>query len=626
MADKRKSAAMPNMQAKRVKVNTAQLIEPQQMPKKRRRLGEKQPDLPIEDLLKNIVSEVQSILPRVGRREVLNPSILQQVQEVLHDKTVVRIIACKGTERTLSPPTNLMRGEAPYRKTIAVERKTHKIFVEDQWIEWEMMSQRQLNRKLLPCSINIAVFACNPSETTPGSRAIQPASGTQSNVSDRHVHEHRPWQSVTAQGSDSSAMPSVNATGQPSSEVSTSESGDKLHQNVVVDAEASPQGPKFKALKSEERQLLLRLHKNLGHPSHAVLSQVLRRQRYSSHLIQGLEDMKCSTCQHHQGPRIQRPATIKSELDFGDKISLDGITWTKKDGKNMHFYHFLDHGTNYHTANIAPNRTTERAIENLTSGWLSWAGPPNEILADSATEFNSEAFEVFMRQMNIKCSIVPPQAHWQLGKTERHGEVLQHMLSKFEEDHPINTYQDLQRALMMCTAAKNACSLRHGFSPEVLVFGKGLKVPGSLTSDDMLPAHSLANEENSWGICFREQLAMRENARKAFHDADNNAALRRAALRRERPDRGMYLPGEWVMYWRSPETTKGWHGPAKVIQQDGKFSVFCLHMGNLVRAAPEHIRPVSTIEAQGIQEVTPPSQDQASQISQMMTQVNIPTQ
>ena len=112
--------------------------------------------------------------------------------------------------------------------------------------------------------------------------------------------------------------------------------------------------------------------------------------------------MRCSTCQHHQNPKLQRPATLKQELDFGDKVSVDGTTWTNKNGKTFHYYHFLDHGTNYHTAVIAPNRTTEKAIEKVTLGWLSWAGPPNEFVADSATEFNNEAFGRFLQQFNTK--------------------------------------------------------------------------------------------------------------------------------------------------------------------------------------------------------------------------------
>ena len=129
-----------------------------------------------------------------------------------------------------------------------------------------------------------------------------------------------------------------------------------------------------------------------------------------------------------------------------------------------------------------------------------WAGPPNELITDAGTEFTSEVFGQFMQQNGIKLTVIPPDAHWQMGRTERHGDILQAMLSKYELDHPINTYNDLQVALAMCTAAKNACSLRHGFSPEVLVFGKGLRVPASITGDDDLPAHLTATSDHAQGI------------------------------------------------------------------------------------------------------------------------------
>ena len=94
---------------------------------------------------------------------------------------------------------------------------------------------------------------------------------------------------------------------------------------------------------------------------------------------------------------------------------------------------------------------------------------------------------------------------------------------------------------------------------------------------------------------------------KQFFAADNSMAIRRAALRRERPHRGQYAPGEWVMIWRHTENSQGWTGPAKVIQQGGNCAVFCRHLGNLIRAAPEHARPVSALEASTIPEQMPSS-------------------
>lgn len=130
-----------------------------------------------------------------------------------------------------------------------------------------------------------------------------------------------------------------------------------------------------------------------------------------------------------------------------------------KQASRFHCYHYVDHGTNYHTAMIAPNRS-EDAKNKFILGWLNWAGPPNELSFDSASEFVSEQFKDFTQSMNIKASTAPPQAHWQLEKCERHGMILQEMLQKYEVGHPINTYPELQEALSQCTSAKNACSIR----------------------------------------------------------------------------------------------------------------------------------------------------------------------
>ena len=113
-------------------------------------------------------------------------------------------------------------------------------------------------------------------------------------------------------------------------------------------------------------------------------------------------DLKCSVCQT-QRPKLQRPSTLKEELEFGDKIAMDGVKWTKRQGQEFHSYHFIDYGTNYHTAVLAPNRA--EAQERLTTGWLNWAGPPNEILLDSATEFLSQLFVEFLQSMNVHCQV-----------------------------------------------------------------------------------------------------------------------------------------------------------------------------------------------------------------------------
>ena len=132
------------------------------------------------------------------------------------------------------------------------------------------------------------------------------------------------------------------------------------------------------------------------------------------------------------------------------------------------------------------------------------------------------------------------------------------------------------------------------------MLGKQTRVAASIASDDNPTSHYLALDTRAEGIQFREKLAMRETARRAFVSADNDQALRRALLRRSCPHRGRYQPGEWVMVWRP--TLGGssggvWQGPMKVIVQEDDRVIWVSMLSRLFRVAPERVRPVTSIES-----------------------------
>ncbi len=226
---------------------------------------------------------------------------------------------------------------------------------------------------------------------------------------------------------------------------------------------------------------------------------------------------------------------------------MDGIQWKNKQGTSFHFYHVVDYATSFHVAGIAPNRTTEQVIHFLATQWISWAGPPQGLIVDAATELNSREMDDFCQGLNVQKHTINPEAHWQNSRAERHGQVLQHMLNKYQEEHHILHYSDLQIALAVCVAAKNASAVKRGFTPEMLVLGKETRLPGSICGDDSISSHALAESDLAQGAQFRLQLARREAAYRAFWEADNSAVIRRALLRRSRPYRGQYSPGEWIM-------------------------------------------------------------------------------
>ena len=152
-------------------------------------------------------------------------------------------------------------------------------------------------------------------------------------------------------------------------------------------------------------------------------------------------------------------------------------------------------------------------------------------------------------------------------------------------------------------SAKNSLSRHRGYSPEILVLGKSRHTPACVSNDEEEATDWLdplgTDPEMNW---FRENLQKRETARRAFITADHDQRLRRAYLRRSRPLRAVCQPGDSVMFWREGKgnVPGQWHGPAKVIIQEGDHIVWISHMSRLYRCAPEHIRCLTSREAESI--------------------------
>ena len=558
----------------------------------------------------HIFVEVNKVLPRVGKRTLTvdsHPQVFQQIQSLVPNMHIRAIVACKGSNRTMPPPPDMFASEAPYRRSVFTERGTNVMKVEEEWELWENLAKRNVIRPFHPSKINITMFARKPSTsqatTSPeNTETVPDVPETSTNL--EPVEEQEPG---------NIEVPS------PCGDVPQD-----LTPPQRADLECPSQHKRFQQLSNEERTMIVRAHKNLGHPSPEKLSSLFRSQGYRAEVAQACLEYKCSICQASSQPKLAKPGSIRDDLDFNDRISMDGITWTSQAGTNFHAYHVVDWATSFQVASPAPNRSSEAVSQHLTTMWFSWAGAPGELLVDAATELNSEDIAHFMQRHNIKMTTISPEAQFQNGKAERHGDILKTMLSKYEVDHPITNYQEFQQGLFWCIQAKNACSLRKGYAPEVLVLGKHTRLPGAVCSDELLPAHMLADAETAQGVQFRKQLAYRESARKAFHAADNDAALRRALLRRSRPGQSQYSPGEWVMIWRQGKGNLpgSWLGPQKVVVHENAQTIWTTSACKLYRSAPEHVRPVTAYEAKGIPMLPkePSISDIANQIPRNNTQ------
>lgn len=577
-------------------------------PTKRRRLGQKMSAGEINRRFtsvtwRTVMDEADRIAPRVGIVIQEDNELCEQVQKLCPNHEIQHLVLCRGTDRYVGPNKPLQPGVAPFRRRICIRRRMEDIVVDPEWEQWERLTFKGLRRKGVAARVSLTIFAKLKVPDAASSPSMSGDASSSSADAQRRSAENpilpeakrlrRPAGTFeNSSNPDDNREPLRSEVG-PDSEISSQETPSR----EVIDLLAQKHGPKFLELSKEDQAWLLKLHRNLGHPSSAKLTETCRQLNCSSQILHAIPDMKCSTCVETQRPQIARPSATHSEGDFGDSISMDGITWTNAKGQQFHFYHFLDRHTTFHTAIVSPSRTTEDAIKALTRGWMLWAGPPAVLCMDAATEFTSEEFSMFMQKANIKGHVIATEGHWQNSQIERHGGILQNILEKMDVEQPIDSYEQLEIALAVATHTKNQWSRYRGYPPEMLVFGKMARVPGSVVSDTSHSAHMLAVSDQAEGVRFRSELALRELARKAFCQIDNDQVCRRALNHRSRPNRGNYEKGEWIMVWRKRgEATGNWQGPMQVIIQEGKHVIWATMGNKLFRAAPENVRPLSAVE------------------------------
>lgn len=171
---------------------------------------------------------------------------------------------------------------------------------------------------------------------------------------------------------------------------------------------------------------------------------------------------------------------------------MDGISWTNSQGESFYIYHFVDQGTTYRTAVCVPSGSSENAIQALLQGWLQWAGPPRMLVLDAGADLNSEQFSQFLQKYGMCSRTCAADARWQNARVERHAGTLQMMITKMDQEESLSNHQLVSMALMHATSTKNKWSRLRGYPPELLVFGKSTRVPGSIFADDSRAAHSMA--------------------------------------------------------------------------------------------------------------------------------------
>ena len=376
-------------------------------------------------------------------------------------------------------------------------------------------------------------------------------------------------------------------------EVSPDEDRDRIEPR-----EAQPDNAEDRRIKNA----LARLRKNLGHPSSQDLVRILKHSKASSRAIELAERLQCTVCQNHQQPKAALPANVPNIPEFNHHLGLD-VKYLPgwKVNQRIPCVSLVDYGTSMHImAPIFQKENAELLKGVLRDSWIAWAGVPRHLSVDPAKPNISDALAEYAENNGITIHQTAADAHWQLGKVERHGQWFARIFDRVCDEVRPSTPEQFVDCVIQTQTAKNTLISQSGVSPCQLVFGKNPHVPQDLLQDD---PHVVASDAVEQTDHFGQTHSIRQAARRAVLACQDDKALR-AALRARPRAVVDFQSGDWVFYWRSQKWQSGvlerggkWHGAAMVLGKIGK-NIVVAHRRSLLRCAPEQLRHASSEERQ----------------------------
>ena len=176
---------------------------------------------------------------------------------------------------------------------------------------------------------------------------------------------------------------------------------------------------------------------------------------------------------------------------FGDRLIIDIFHLPIVTGQMFDYLGMLDDASVYHVCARVDGQTSRELIQTLLRYWFTPFGTPDEIVVDAQRSFVSLEFgETLVKEFGIQVLPIAGEAHWQIGKAERHQWTVKVIATRLADQFPPTSAEDLDRLVVSATSAKNRLLNRGGSHPVQFVGGRIPKLPSALLSEpDAVPAH-----------------------------------------------------------------------------------------------------------------------------------------
>ena len=339
----------------------------------------------------------------------------------------------------------------------------------------------------------------------------------------------------------------------------------------------------------------------------------------SRELLEGAKNLRCQVCCMVRPPQSRPQVSYLKPSNFNQKISGDCFHVWDVENVKYTVVHFIDELTDYQVGALALEMSAGFVAKVLRLKWYDVFGPPDVLVTDGGTEFQGH-INYLNELFAVQHEVVPDQAKWRLGHTERHGAILKLMIMKIVQSLRIDNLEEMTWAMTSAVASKNRLVNDAGISPLQAVTGRNAPLPASLLAQISAGRIKFkANEELEKDEALRRAERIRAAAVEACHWLDAHQGLRRALASRSRPPHLEMLREGCVVYvYDPPISRKGlarrlqdnisWAGPGVVVCVERELTTpkrIWVRIRTKVKAYPlEKIRLATADEMIGAEFIT----------------------
>ena len=362
-------------------------------------------------------------------------------------------------------------------------------------------------------------------------------------------------------------MPVILASGAPDAEQDLDEFEDLLPEEVQQFRE-DVQEKKRAAVEvtQEDKQKVMKMHVNLGHPSRESFVRFLRAGRIREEVVRWVvKEFKCEKCESQVVPKAPRPAVVPKCYKPGVAVGLDIFYIPDLANKrSLPVFNMVDLGTNYQMVELVESKEPKVLWHAFWRTWCRTFGMPQYLSVDEGLEFRGD-FTKWCADFGTIMFRAAGRSPWQQGRVERHGGLIKDIIAKARESASLESLDELRLLLNECEGSKNRFMNRSGYSPVQRQVGQWPRMPGSLMSDEVLdPALQTQDTSDE----FDKLLTLRKLAQEAFMKLSCQRAADKAVKARPRLQR-VFKVGDLVYVYRVLRQKKKVHGAVQKVRGTG---------------------------------------------------------